>query len=153
MDYQTEIKLHHPYFGRKYMICFTIAYCLYLLDTFIMMAIPQLIVITSLIFLMLLWKKLVLSQHRMLIVLLRFIQILTIVQALSAFFVQLPIVADDWQKSNVRLVNSFGLMGYEDVDDALNKDFETYARFHMVTLCLAIVSTEVYIVSQKTYQR
>lgn len=135
------------------MICFTIAYCLYLLDTFIMMAIPQLIVITSLIFLMLLWKKLVLSQHRMLIVLLRFIQILTIVQALSAFFVQLPIVADDWQKSNVRLVNSFGLMGYEDVDDALNKDFETYARFHMVTLCLAIVSTEVYIVSQKTYQR
>ena len=86
LDYQTEIKLHHPYFGRKYMICFVIAYSLYLLDTFIMMAIPQLVIITLLIVLMILWKKLVVAQHRVLIVLLRFIQILTILQALTGFF-------------------------------------------------------------------
>ena len=83
----------------------------------------------------------------MLIVLLRFIQILTILQALTGFFLQLPIVADDWQKTHTRIINSFGLMGYEDVDDANTNNFETYARFHMMTLCLAVVSTEVYIVS------
>ena len=41
------------------MICFLIAYSIYLLDTFIMMSIPQFVVIILLIILMLFWKLIV----------------------------------------------------------------------------------------------
>ena len=41
------------------MICFSIAYGMYLLDTFIMMSIPQFVVIVLLIIFMLFWKLIV----------------------------------------------------------------------------------------------
>ena len=153
LDYQTEIKLHHPYFGRKHMFCFTIAYSMYLLDTFIMLSVPQLIIISLLIVFMLFWRDLVVGRHKALFVILRFIQVLTILQALFAFFLQLPIVGDSWTKSHLRLVNSLGLMGCKEKQGFIAERFDVYSRFHRVALCLAVVSTEVYIVSSKVYER
>lgn len=56
-------------------------------------------------------------------------------------------MADKWLEDNVTLSRMLGLEGTED------KKYEVYARFHYVALCLAVVSTEVYIVSSKIYDR
>ena len=44
-------------------------------------------------------------------------------------------------------------MGREDIDDTITNKFDVYARFHKVALCFAVVSTEVYVVSQKVSDR
>lgn len=96
MNMQTKIKLHHPIFGDKNMICFFISYGLYLLDAFVMMSVPQLLIITLLLVLMFFWNHIVVKRSVALYVLIRTIQVLSVLQLLFAFFIQLPIVADQW---------------------------------------------------------
>ena len=43
-----------------------------------------------------------------------------------------------------------GLIGNDSEDD---KPFVVYARFHYVTVCFAVVFTEVFAVSIKIYER
>lgn len=108
---QTEIKLYHPYFGKKHKSIFKITFAMFLIDTFILMSAAQLFVLSVLIVLMLFWGRIVNQRHPAQIVLLRIIQVSCIIQLLIAFFLQLPIVADDWQLSHQRLVQIIGIEG------------------------------------------
>ena len=40
LDMQTEIKLYHPYFGRKWRGILIMSLSLYIIDTFIMLSVP-----------------------------------------------------------------------------------------------------------------
>ena len=65
--------MHHPYFGARYKLVFTITYVLYLIDAFIMMSVPQLFFIVLLITMMIFWEQIVVQKHIMLIVITRLI--------------------------------------------------------------------------------
>lgn len=57
--FQTSIKLYHPYFGSKHKAIFLIAYVMFLIDTFIMLTVIQLFVLSMLIVLLLFWDRIV----------------------------------------------------------------------------------------------
>jgi hypothetical protein len=84
---------------------------MFLIDTFILLSALQLIVLSVLIVLMLFWDRIVNNRDPTLIVILRMIQVLTTLQVLVAFFLQLPIVADTWQENNTRLIRILGIEG------------------------------------------
>lgn len=42
-------------------------------------------------------------------------------------------------------------MGLEDNEE--NQNYDTYMRFHYVAVCLAVVCTEVYVVSTKIFDK
>ena len=65
--------MHHPYFGARYKLLFIITYILYMIDAFILMAIPQLLTIILLITLMLFWEQIVINKHVTLIIMVRLI--------------------------------------------------------------------------------
>ena len=73
LDYQTEIKLHHPYFGRKHKLVYIIAYLTFLVDAFVMIAVPQLVTILILIGVMLAWESIVNKRHILQIVSIRIV--------------------------------------------------------------------------------
>lgn len=78
LEFQTEIKLHHPHFGRKWQFLLTTSLLVFLLDAFVLLSIPQLAVIVLMIFLMFTWKALVQARSKALLVIIRMMQVLLI---------------------------------------------------------------------------
>lgn len=146
LELQTEIKLYHPYFGRKWKPVLLLTLSLYLVDTFIMMSVPQLLVVVLLISIVLFWKQIGSVKHPAMSCMVKLIQIISIMQILTAFFLSLPIVGDDWQAHNVILCRILGIVGTQD-----EKPYVIYARIHFCVVCFAAVSTEAFAVSSKIY--
>lgn len=67
---QKDIKLHHPLFGNKHKAYFTMLCILYLLDTFLIPNVIQLVVTALVLTIIYLWAPLVTRDHwvRMLII-------------------------------------------------------------------------------------
>jgi len=87
LDYQTEIKLHHPYFGRRWKVNLFLTLLLFLFDTFVMLSFPQLIIVVLLTVLMLFWHLLVAAKHKTILVVIRVVQTLTTLQIVAAFLI------------------------------------------------------------------
>ena len=118
---------------------FFFTYVFFLVDSFVIAAVPQLINLVLLVAILILWEKVKNHPRSSMLIILRVIQIITILELIVSFFVQLPLVADDFQEKHKRLLEVFGIFGVQ--SDA---ELIVYARIHFCTGSLAIVFTELY---------
>ena len=76
---------------------------LYISDTIIFPNAVQLLILTVMFVIIILWDKLVKQDHWSLRIILRFIQFICICQALVSFYISMPYFADSWEDGSILL--------------------------------------------------
>ena len=94
---QKDVKLHHPLFGNKHKSYFVLVCALYIIDAFLIPNMIQLLVTMLMLIILYLWNIIVKRDHWTRMVIIRFIQILSVLQVLATIAIDLPFIADSWQ--------------------------------------------------------
>ena len=142
---QKEIKIHHPIFGNTHESYFKLVCSMYLIDTFLIPNAIQLVVMVLILTILFLWDQIVVRDHFTRMVIIRFIQVISMLQAMISFAIYMPFIADKWQ-------NEHNLLGLGICSKLNSTEDKVYARCHYVTLCWAFIISEVFIASRMVHK-
>ena len=92
-----------------------------------------------------LWDQIVVRDHWSRMVIIRFIQVLSMLQAMVSFAIYMPFIADSWQ-------NEHNLLGLGICTKFDTMEDKVYARCHYVALCWAFITSEVFIASRMVHK-
>lgn len=145
-DYQTEVKLLHPLFGRKHSAVYVVAMVLYLSDSLVLLTYIQLAILFFVLFAIL---RLYFSVGHFQSkdsrkVMLRTMQVLLSLQLIAIYVLQLPLAFEKFRSNHRQLLMNFGIFGLETRTESTDIG---QVRAHLVLASLALTITSMYMVS------